>query len=209
MAGKKQGRKRERIGAIVLAAGRSVRMGKAKQLLRVNGRTMLEQTLAGVRESAVDVIVLVLGYAAVEIQRETLPGLLHGVTCVVNKGYEKGISSSLRAGLASLGPWVDAALVVLADQPFVKPETVDAMIHAYKGSNAKVVIPHHKGKNGNPVLLDREVFSEAIKLEGDTGFRAIFGSHAAQLLALDVDDEGVLLDIDSREDYERLRNRTS
>ena len=200
---------RDKIGAVVLAAGRSARMGEAKQLLRVNGRTLLEQALTGVPGSDVNAVVLVLGYAAEQIQRELSPELLGEVTIVVNKSYEEGMSSSVRVGLAALGPQIDAALVVLADQPLVKPETMCSIIRTYKHSSAEIVVPHYKGKRGNPVLLDRAVFPEAMKLEGDTGFRAIFSSHAAGLLPFDVDDEGVVLDIDSREDYERVQNRTS
>lgn len=206
-----QGRGCSGVGAVVLAAGRSARMGETKQLLKMdsaNGRTMLGQTLANVRGSAVDEVVLVLGHAAELIRRELAAELLDGVTVVVNEEYAAGMSGSLRAGLAALRPQADAALIVLADQPLVRPETMDRIAVAYRQSHAEIVVPHYKGKRGNPVLLDRRVFPEAMRLAGDTGFRAIFGAHAAELLAVDVDDEGVVLDIDSREDYETLRLRS-
>ncbi|HTV05141.1 MAG TPA: molybdenum cofactor cytidylyltransferase [Acidobacteriaceae bacterium] len=196
-----------RVDAIVLAAGRSSRMGEAKQLLRVNGNTLLARTLMNVRNSAVNETVLVLGYAAEQIRREIQQELPDHLAVVVNERHAEGMSGSLRVGLAALPSKVDAALIVLADQPFVRPETIDRIISAYKQGNAKIVVPHFEGRRGNPVLLDRTVFPEAIGLEGDTGFRTIFSSHAAELLAVDVDDEGVLLDIDSREDYERLVKR--
>jgi molybdenum cofactor cytidylyltransferase len=197
-----------RVGAIVLAAGRSVRMGETKQLLPVNGRTLLEHSLASVRKSAIDAIVLVLGYAVERIRCELSAELLKDVTVVVSEGYAEGISSSLRVGLKALESQMDAALIVLADQPFVKPETMDRIIEAYQQNGAEIVVPHYNGRRGNPVLLDRGVFAEAMSLKGDAGFRVLFGGHTAGLLAVDVDDEGVLLDIDSREDYERLRKRS-
>lgn len=198
---------RRSVGAVVLAAGRSARMGEVKQLLQLGRRTVLERTLASVRGAAVDKIVLVLGYAAEEIRRELSAELLEGVTVAVNEGFAEGMSSSLRVGLAALGSQMDAALIVLGDQPLVRPETIDRIIMKYRESGAEIVVPHFKGRRGNPVLLDRSVFPEAMALEGDTGFRAIFGSHAAGLIAVDVDDEGVLMDIDTRADYERIRAR--
>jgi molybdenum cofactor cytidylyltransferase len=93
---------------------------------------------------------------------------------------------------------------VLADQPFVRPETIDRIIERYRSSDAEIVIPFYDGQRGNPVLLDRSVFSEAMALQGDAGARAIFGSHAGGIEKVDVDDSGILLDIDGRADYERL-----
>lgn len=198
---------RETVAAVVLAAGRSERMGQAKQLLPLHGRTLLAHSLANVLGSAADPIVLVLGYAAKQIQCETPAELLDKVTVVINADYAEGMSSSLRAGLTALGPQADAALIVLADQPFVKPETINAMIEAYRQHSAEIVVPCYQGRRGNPVLLGRAVFPEAMKLVGDVGFRVIFGSRGASLIALDVDDEGVVRDIDSREDYERIQGQ--
>jgi molybdenum cofactor cytidylyltransferase len=195
------------VSAVVLAAGRSARMGEAKQLLRVGGSTVLERTLENVRGSGVSEIVLVLG-ASAEVIREQLPhAFFGGLKVVVNQDYEDGMASSLREGLAAVSPKMDAAFIVLADQPFVRPETMDRIIDKYRHADAEIVVPYYRGQRGNPVLLDRSVFSEAMALEGDTGCRAIFGSHAAGIVEVDVDDEGILQDIDDRGDYERLRSR--
>lgn len=195
----------KRVGAVVLAAGQSARMGEPKQLLRVGERTVLERTLAHVRAADVGEIVLVLGDSAEEIRRELPAGLSDGLRIVVNQQYEEGMASSLREGLSALSKQMDAALIVLADQPFVRSETIDRIIERYRSSDAEIVIPVYDGQRGNPVLLDRSVFPEAMALRGDTGFRAIFGSHADGIEKIDVDDPGVLLDIDDRADYERLR----
>lgn len=194
-----------RVSAVVLAAGRSARMGEEKQLLRVGDSTILGRTLENVREAAVDEIVLVLGFSAEKIREGLSAALLNGVKVVANQLHEEGMASSLREGLAAAHPHMDAALIVLADQPFVRTATIARIIERYRCSDAKIVIPFHNGKRGNPVLLDRSVFPEAMALRGDTGCRAIFGNHADGIEEVDVDDEGVLLDIDNREDYERLR----
>jgi molybdenum cofactor cytidylyltransferase len=194
-----------RVGAIILAAGRSTRMGEAKQLLRLGESTVLERTLENVRTAGVDETVLVLGFSA-EIIRQQLPiSAIDGLKVVVNHAYEQGMASSLREGLSALDPQIDAALVVLADQPFVRPETLNRIIEQRRCSNAQMVIPLHKGSRGNPVLLDRSVFPEVMALDGDIGCRAIFESRTEGIAWIEVDDVGVLLDIDNKDDYERLR----
>jgi len=196
-----------RVSAVVLAAGNSTRMGEPKQLLLLGGRTVLERTLENVRAAEVDEVVLVLGAFAEKIRQELPAVFFDALKVVVNRDYEQGMARSLREGLAAVIPQMDAALIVLADQPFVRPETIGRIIERYRQSDAEIVIPFYEGKRGNPVLLDRSVFAEAMALQGDVGFRALFGRHVAGIVEVDVADEGVLLDIDSRDDYERLRRR--
>ena len=194
-----------RVAVVILAAGTSARMGEAKQLLRLGEGTVLGQTVENVRASSVDEVVMVLG-ASAEAIREQLPAEILGLArVVVNPEYETGVASSLRVGLAALGSDVDAAVIVLGDQPFVRAATLDRIIEEYRRTGAQIVIPMYEGARGNPVLLDRSLFREAMALEGDVGCRAIFTKHAEGVVYLEVDDSGVLLDIDSRGDYERLR----
>jgi molybdenum cofactor cytidylyltransferase len=198
-------RKSGGVAAIILAAGKSTRMGEAKQLLRLGETTVLGRTIENVRRSAVDEVVLVLGAAAATIRRQLPAPLLEGLKVVVNPAYAQGMASSLRAGLSALDPQVSAALIVLADQPFVRPQTLNQLAQQHRCSKAQIVIPSYRGIRGNPVLLDRSVFSEVMALEGDTGCRAIFSSHTEHTLKVEVEDEGILLDIDNQEDYQRLR----
>src|SRR5215831_6474662 len=163
-----------RVAAVVLAGGMSRRMGAPKQLLRLGGKSLLESTLANVRGSGVDEIVLVLGAAADEVRRQ-LP--TEGMRVVVNPDFQQGMGTSLRAGLGAVSASMQAALIVLADQPFVLSSTLDQMI-AYRQQYAPhILIPLYRGFRGNPVLLDRAVFPELMRLTGDVGCRAIFGSH--------------------------------
>jgi molybdenum cofactor cytidylyltransferase len=200
-----------RVGAIILAAGKSTRMGEAKQLLRLGDGTVLGQTIENVRRSRLEEIVLVLGSSAEAIRRQLPISLLKGLKVVINPAYAQGMASSLRAGLSALDAQIDAALIVLADQPFVRAETLNQiaqLAHQHRSSRAQIVIPSYQGVRGNPVLLDRSVFAEVMALQGDVGCRAIFGSHTERTLNLEVKDEGILLDIDNHEDYERLRGET-
>lgn len=193
-----------RMGAVVLAAGRSARMGEPKQLLRVGGRTALDLVLESVRAAHVDEVVLVLGFAAEEIRRQVASELLADVKVVVNPRFEEGMAGSLREGLTVLSADVDGALIVLADQPLVRSATMERIVERFRTSGAEMVIPAYKGRRGNPVLLGRAVFAEAMALTGDTGCRAIFAQHANGIVEVDVDDAGILQDMDTLKDYERL-----
>jgi molybdenum cofactor cytidylyltransferase len=193
-----------RVGAIVLAAGASTRMGRAKQLLPLRGSTVLAQTLENVRTAKVDEILLVLGSSAVAISQQLPQAILEGLKVVVNQAYGQGMASSLREGLCALDQQSDAALIILGDQPFIRPQTLNQIVEEYRRSGAQIVIPSYQGKRGNPVLLDRSVFSEVMALEGDVGCRAIFGNYLEGILKVEVEDMGVLLDIDDQGDYERL-----
>ncbi len=195
-----------RLGAVVLAAGTSSRMGEPKQLLRLGERTVLGQTLENLRGVRIEQIVLVLGFAADRIARQVAAD---GVTVVINEQFREGIGGSLRTGLAALKPGINAALVVLADQPFVRSSTLNQLIDQYIESGAKIAIPTYRGFRGNPVLLDRSVFTEVMALTGDIGCRAIFGDHAEGIVKVSVDDVGILLDIDNQADFERLRRFAS
>jgi molybdenum cofactor cytidylyltransferase len=194
------------VSAIVLAAGTSTRMGRAKQLLPLGGTTVLAQTLDKVRSARVAEIILVLGASAEAIRQQLPPSLLDGLKVVVNQAYVKGMASSLHEGLAALDQRSDAALIILGDQPFIRPQTLGQIVDGYRRSRAKIVIPSYQGNRGNPVLLDRSVFSEVMALEGDVGCRAIFGNHLEAILKVEVEDKGVLLDIDDQDDYERLKH---
>lgn len=180
-------------------------MGEPKQLLLLGESTVLEQTLENVRQADVDEIVLVLGSFAETIQRRLPASRLKDIKVVLNHNYSQGMASSLREGLAALSTNINASLIVLADQPFTRPETLRRIVDRYLDSNAQIVIPSYKDSRGNPVLLARSVFPEVMALEGDVGCRAIFASHSDEIAKLEVDDVGILLDIDSKDDYERLQ----
>jgi len=192
-----------RIGAVILAAGMSSRMGESKQLLRLGEATVLDQVVNNVRGSRVDEIVIVLGHQAETIKQSIVT---ESLKVVVNESYRQGMGTSLRVGLSALPSEVGAALIVLADQPFVRSATLDQILDHYEQTSAQIVIPTYKGFRGNPVLLDRCVFSEVMALQGDIGCRAIFGNHLEGIVKVPVEDVGILFDLDSKEDFARLQN---
>ena len=196
-----EARDQSRVAAVILAAGMASRMGGAKQLLRLGEHTVLEHVLENVRTSGVGDIVLVLGHAA-ETIRKSIDA--KNLNIVVNDAYREGMGSSLQTGVSALPAEIDAAFIVLADQPFVQPGTLRLLMDRYRESNAQIVIPMYKGFRGNPVLLDRSVFPEVMALTGDIGCRAIFGDHLQGIVKVAVEDLGILLDVDSQEDFDRL-----
>jgi molybdenum cofactor cytidylyltransferase len=180
----------------------SSRMGETKQLIRLGENTLLDQVVEIVRSCRVNEIVLVLGHQAETIKKRVG---IKNLKVVINESYQQGMGSSLRTGLAALSSRTNAALIVLADQPFVRAETLDRLIDQYEQSGAQIAIPIYKGFRGNPVLLGRSVFPEVMALTGDIGCRAIFGNHVEGIIKVPVDDIGILLDLDTKGDVEKLR----
>jgi molybdenum cofactor cytidylyltransferase len=125
------------------------------------------------------------------------------VTVVYNAEWAQGQSTSVKAGLASLPANVSAVLFLLADQPGVTPAIVNALIARHRTTLAPVVWPEHDGRRGNPVLFDRVTFPELLRLSGDTGGRPVLQAYADRAERVPVAGPGVLLDIDTPEDYAR------
>jgi molybdenum cofactor cytidylyltransferase len=156
-----------RIGGIVLAAGEGRRFGGTKQLADLRGRPLLEHAVrAMLAVPALAPVVVVLGHDADAIRRRVDLG---GAEVVVCPDWREGQAASLRAGIAPLGP-VDAAVVLLGDQPFVTPEVIAGVLDA-AGHDA--VRATYGGEPGHPVLLTRPRLDRAGELSGDTGFRTL------------------------------------
>ena len=194
------------IAAIVLAAGRSTRMGKQKLSLPIGGETMLERVVRSLRESQVDEVVLVLREGADELTRTIDLG---GVRVVVNRAPEKGMGGSLKLGLKEVENDAEGAIIALGDQPFVSPATVNSLVEAFKEKRARIVVPVYMGTRGNPVLFSREFFPEMMLIEGDKGAKSIVNRHANEVQEVKVDDQGVIFDVDTPEDYRRAAGLVS
>jgi len=188
------------IAAVVLAAGTSSRLGSPKQLLSFRGRPVLVAVVENLLTSRLDRVVVVLGHQSGEVAR-VLEGL--PVEVVVNQRYIEGQASSLKCGLAALDPEVRAALFALGDQPLVRPSTVRLLVDGYRSAGG-IAAPFYQGQRGNPVIFDRRFFPDLELLKGDAGAREIIRSNPESLLRVDVDDPGVVLDIDTWEDYQNI-----
>jgi molybdenum cofactor cytidylyltransferase len=179
-------------------------MGKPKQLLKVGRTTLLEAVLEKVTRSNVDEVILVLGSSANRIVRHAVVGRSR---IVLNKDFLKGMSTSLKAGLGAVNPESDAVLVILADQPLLSENTLNSMIETYAKTRSPIVAPKFHGTRGNPILFDRSLFSELQSLTGDRGARSVVERHPDLVLEVLVEDEGVILDIDTKEDYIRVKDK--
>ncbi len=187
--------------AVILAAGRAARMGRLKQLLPVAGRPMVRQVAEVVSAVGLSQVVVVVG-AQAEAVMAALADL--PVEIVINAAWREGMSASLRAGLRVLRPDITAALIVLADQPALTPNLLRRLVDRYRATGAPIVVPRYRGRRGNPVLWDRALFPDLLAVEGDRGGRNLIARYQSLVEWVDVDDPAVLLDVDTRQDYENL-----
>ena len=189
-----------RTAGLILAAGRSSRMGRDKALLDYRGRTFLNH-LIYLALPRVDSIVVVLGHNADRIAA-SLPTSPRVLT-VVNSDYDRGMLSSLQRGLSETEE-ADWILWMLVDHPAVRGRTLDELLGAAEGSAAPVVIPRHGGQRGHPIMLSREVAAELLQLPPDRSPQDVVRGHYANALFVELGDRGVLADIDRPPDYDDL-----
>lgn len=188
--------RRPRIAALVLAGGQSRRMGELNKLLaEIDGRAMVRHVVDNVLQSAADPVVVVTGHEADRV-RAALGGC--PVTFAENPDFADGLSTSLKTGLAALPQDTDGAIVCLADMPKVSGSVLDRMIAAFDPVEGRaIVVPTRRGKRGNPVLFARRFFEEMGAVSGDVGARHIIGEHDEVVAEVEVEDEAVLLDVDT------------
>jgi molybdenum cofactor cytidylyltransferase len=192
----------DHVAGIILAAGASSRMGRQKQLLDWGGRPLVRAVAEQALAARLDQVIAVVGSARDEVTA-ALAGL--PLRVVANPAYAEGQSSSLRAGVAALGPEVTATLILLGDQPFVSAAIIDRIVAAWRATGAAIVAPLYQGQRGNPVLFARPIFPQLLTLVGDQGARALLAADPARVYLVPFDDPRPLADIDTPEDYERLQ----
>jgi molybdenum cofactor cytidylyltransferase len=186
------------ISAILLAAGESNRMGQPKQLMPFGQSTIVKRTIDNLLNSAVSEIIVVLGYKNEEI-RKTIAG--KPIKIAINTDYQQGMSTSIIAGLKQVDKRARAVLIALGDQPFVNSQTITSLVEAFIANSRGIIIPVYQGRRGNPVIFTIKYKGELLNLEGDIGGREIIKRHPDDVLEVAVNCEGVLLDIDTMENY--------
>ncbi len=198
------GRPGRRIAAVVLAAGRSTRMGGPNKLLaEIGGRALVRIAVEEVLASRARPVVVVTGH-----QHERVETALAGldVVFVRNPDYAEGLSSSLKAGIAAVPPAADATLVCLGDMPQVEAGVIDRLLAAYNPEGAGlIVVPTIAGKRGNPVVWSRRFFADFAKLTGDVGARALIAAYPEAVAEVALTDAGALTDVDTLEALEAVR----
>lgn len=194
------------IGAVVLAAGMSRRMGQPKVLMPwVGQRTIIEHILDQLILARVDHIVVVTGHYRAEVEARAA---ILGVPTVFNPDYAEGeMLSSLKVGLAALPPQVAGALVVLGDQPRIQPRIVGQIMMAYAEGKGCLVVPSYEMKRGHPILVDRRYWAELQALSANESLRTLLQAHASEIAYVTVDTDSVLRDVDTPDDYAQERWR--
>lgn len=190
------------IGAVILAAGSSSRMGSPKQILQYRGESLLRRAALAAIEAQCSPVIVVTG-ANADAVRHAFDGL--EVTEAKNGEWETGLASSIRAGIEGLvaaDANVSAAVLILADQPHVHPEVIARLIETHEVSGRAVVSSLYASTTGVPALFARSLFSELAQLHGTAGAKQVIESHSAD--AAFISFEQGAIDIDTREDFARL-----
>ena len=197
-----------RVAAIVLAAGRSTRMGEANKLTAdIGGNAMVRRVAETVLASRARPVLVVTGHMMAEVAG-ALDGLDLGL--VANPDHATGLASSLKAGLRALPKSCAGVLVVLGDMPRIAPEHLDKLIAAFEAAQrAAVVVPVHKGRQGNPVLWPAKHFPALLRLEGDAGAKRLLGANAADVREVDLGTDAIFVDVDTPEALARERGAGS
>src|SRR5215212_3463110 len=199
--------KGHRIAGLLLAAGRSTRMGGPNKLLEeINGKPLVRHVAEHVLASRAKPVIVVTGHQKERVER-ALAGL--PVTFVHNPDFAEGLSTSLKTGIAAVAADAadaDGAIVCLGDMPQVTAKLIDRLIAAFDPERgALVVIPTILGKRGNPVMWSRRFFADLAGVEGDVGARHLIGGYAEAVAEVPLDDAGVLTDVDTPEALSAVR----
>jgi molybdenum cofactor cytidylyltransferase len=189
------------VAAILLAAGRSRRMGAFKPLLPFGDKTVAEACIASLMDGGVGRIVVVLGTRAEEL-RERLAHL--PVSFVVNADASSEMGVSIARGIEGVAVETDAILIALCDQPAVPPDVVRFLIDERERTGARLILPEYDGRGGHPVLIDGELRQELLMLDQERGLRALFDAHRGEVLRVPVSSPYVARDMDTWDDYRAL-----
>jgi molybdenum cofactor cytidylyltransferase len=194
-----------RVGAVILAAGSSSRLGTPKQLLEFGGRSLVRNAVLAAIEAPCAPVVVVTG-ASAEPVAKAVEGL--GVQVAWNARWETGMASSINSGIASLletDATVAAAVLLVCDQPLVTAQVIEALVAAHHKTGCIVVASSYAGSVGVPALFGRELFDELTHLDGTAGAKAVIARHASEAHFVPFPDGE--MDVDTPEDYARLRAR--
>jgi molybdenum cofactor cytidylyltransferase len=195
------------ISAILLAAGESKRMGQAKMLLPWGNSTVLGQVVTTFAAAGIEDLVVVTGGARREVEALVAKlGEDFPVRPVFNPDYRHGeMLSSIQAGVAALAPGQEAALVGLGDQPQVRESVVRRISAVFSQTGAPLVIPSFNRRRGHPWLAARPLWAEFLALPQTTTPRQFLETHATEITYLTVEDDSILRDVDTPEDYASQR----
>jgi len=191
-----------KIGAIILAAGASSRLGEPKQLLKFKGKTLLRRAVETAIVSNCHPVVVVLGANAEKVKDQISDLSVETIVC---ENWADGIGASIKSGMTKMleiAPNSAAILILLCDQPFVTTETIARLTTTFQAAKKPVAACEYQNTSGVPALFAREMFDELLKLSGDTGAKSLFRKHADKLAKISAPEAA--FDVDTRQDYEKL-----
>jgi molybdenum cofactor cytidylyltransferase len=187
--------------AILLAAGRSRRMGAFKPLLPFGERTVAEACISNLLGGGIEEIIVVVGHRADEMRER----LLHlPIRFAVNDDAESEMGVSIARGVEQLSREAEAVLIALVDQPAVPPATIGFLNAVAKRMEKRLVVPEYKGRGGHPVWIDLSLRQELMNLDPQRGLRALFEAHREEVLRVPVTSPYVARDMDRWDDYRAL-----
>ena len=190
------------LAALILAAGTSSRMGTPKALLEFQGDTFLDR-LIGLFAPHCSPVLVVLGHQPDRI-RAALRRVAQ-VRFIHNPDYPQGQLTSLQCGLRALPPEADGVLFTPVDYPALQPSTIQRLVrHAQINPVPLLVIPRHLGRRGHPICCSRQLIPELLALPPDSQARVVIHRHLDHTCYVDVEDPGILADVDDPESYRRL-----
>lgn len=194
-----------RVAALILAAGRSTRMGDANKLLcEIDGSPLVLRAANAALASRAVQTLLVTGH-----ESERIEAALAGrpVSFTHNPDYASGMASSLRRGLRALPPDVDAVIILLADMPRISAADVDQVIAAFDAAKPQILVPEFAGRRGNPILWPRRFFAEMAALSGDTGARGLLEQYAKEVRSVAALSPAIFADVDTPAALEEMRQQ--
>jgi|TARA_B100000003_G_scaffold38518_1_gene32727 molybdenum cofactor cytidylyltransferase len=195
------------IHAVLLAAGRSERMGpNNKLLLNVDGIPLVRKSAINILNSNVTSMTVVTGFDENKIVN-ALSGL--NVNFVKNINFREGLSSSLKAGLANITPTPSAVIICLADMPKIQPEHINQLIENFDPLKGwEICIPTNNGKRGNPVLIGSRFFPYIFETSGDFGAKQVMKQHSDKIVEVEIGTSDIHFDIDTQDEYENFTTRS-
>jgi molybdenum cofactor cytidylyltransferase len=193
-----------RIAAVLLAAGRSTRMGAVnKMLAKIGGKPLVRIAAEQALGSQATPVIIVTGHEQEKVER-ALDGL--AVRFVHNPDYADGLGTSLRAGIGAVPDGADGAIVCLGDMPQVDHQLIDKLIAAFDpDAGALVVVPSIEGRRGNPVVWARRFFNELMSINGDFGARYLLGNYAEAVVEVPLSGDAALTDVDTPESLSAVK----
>jgi molybdenum cofactor cytidylyltransferase len=192
------------VAAIILAAGRSTRMGGPNKLLaELGGKTLVRIVTEQALASKAKGVIVVTGHQAEQVEK-ALQGLK--VTFVRNPDFAEGLASSVKAGISAVPASADGAVICLGDMPLISAHLIDRLIEAFAPDRGSLIaVPVSDNRRGNPVLWSRRFFNELMTLDGDIGARHLIARHSEAVAEVPVEGHGAFLDIDTPQALEAAR----